>query len=71
MKPLTVALDILQGEDNCFYGTLPPTLETLMSKTLELKDGLQILVGQPDAIVQVRTIILFCSYLSCSQSPNL
>lgn len=63
MKPLTVALDILQGEDNCFYGTLLPTLETLMSKTLELKNGLQILVGLPDAIVQVRAVILFCIYL--------
>ena len=23
MKPLTVALDILQGEDQCYHGTLP------------------------------------------------
>lgn len=34
MKPLTVALDTLQGEDNCYYGSLLPTLEILMSKTL-------------------------------------
>uniref|UniRef100_A0A3P9CBE3 BED-type domain-containing protein n=1 Tax=Maylandia zebra TaxID=106582 RepID=A0A3P9CBE3_9CICH len=33
MKPLTVALDILQGEDHCFYDTLIPTLESLMTKT--------------------------------------
>lgn len=30
-----------------------------LTVALELKDGLQILVGLPDAIVQVRTIILF------------
>ncbi|XP_077081435.1 uncharacterized protein LOC143735224 [Siphateles boraxobius] len=52
MKPLTVALDILQGEDNCYLGTLLPTLETLMMKTLELKSGLQILVDLPEAIVE-------------------
>uniref|UniRef100_A0A3Q4H3B9 HAT C-terminal dimerisation domain-containing protein n=1 Tax=Neolamprologus brichardi TaxID=32507 RepID=A0A3Q4H3B9_NEOBR len=52
MKPLTVALDILQGEDHCFYGTLLPTLESLMTKTLAIKNGLQILVGLPDTVVQ-------------------
>uniref|UniRef100_A0A671U1X3 HAT C-terminal dimerisation domain-containing protein n=1 Tax=Sparus aurata TaxID=8175 RepID=A0A671U1X3_SPAAU len=62
-QPLTVALDILQGEDNCFYGTLLPTLETLMSKTLELKKHLAILDGLPEAIVQVRAAILFCIYI--------
>ncbi|XP_056455762.1 uncharacterized protein LOC130389804 isoform X2 [Gadus chalcogrammus] len=51
LKPLTVALDILQGEDNCFYGTLLPTLETLISKTLDLKSGLQILGDLPEAVV--------------------
>lgn len=55
MKPLTVALDILQGEDNCFHGTLLPTMETLMLKTEALKSGLQILRDLPDAIVTVRT----------------
>ena len=63
MKPLTVALDILQGEDNCFYGTLLPTLETLMSKTLDLKKHLAILDGLPEAIVQVRAAILFSIYI--------
>lgn len=55
MKPLTVALDILQGEDNRFHGTLLPTVETLMLKTEALKSGLQILRDLPDAIVTVRT----------------
>lgn len=54
MKPLTVILDILQGEDNCFYDTLLLTWEMLMSKTVALKDCLsQMTAGLPDAIVQV------------------
>ncbi|KAF3840272.1 hypothetical protein F7725_018989 [Dissostichus mawsoni] len=52
MKPLTVALDILQGEENCYFSTLLPTLETLMSKTLEMKDSLTVATGLPEAIVQ-------------------
>ncbi|KAI4832197.1 hypothetical protein KUCAC02_015172 [Chaenocephalus aceratus] len=52
MKPLTVALDILQGEDNCYFGTLLPTLETLMSKTLDMKDSLTVETGLPEAIAQ-------------------
>ncbi|KAK0143398.1 hypothetical protein N1851_018469 [Merluccius polli] len=51
MKPLTVALDILQGEDNCFYGTLLPMIETLILKTEALASDLQILRDLPDAIV--------------------
>ena len=39
IKPLTAALDILQGD--CPYGTLLPTLEVLMQKTLAVKDALQ------------------------------
>lgn len=54
MKALTVALDILQGEDNCFHGTLLPTIETLMLKAEALQSGLQILRDLPDAIVTVR-----------------
>ncbi|KAJ8398201.1 hypothetical protein AAFF_G00430450 [Aldrovandia affinis] len=51
MKPLTVALDILQGD--CPYGTLLPTLEVLMQKTLAVKDTLsQMTAGLPDSIVQ-------------------
>jgi len=43
------------GLNNCFYGTLLPTIETLMLKTEALKSGLQILRDLPDAIVTVRT----------------
>uniref|UniRef100_A0A8C6Q7X7 HAT C-terminal dimerisation domain-containing protein n=1 Tax=Nothobranchius furzeri TaxID=105023 RepID=A0A8C6Q7X7_NOTFU len=50
MKPLTVALDILQG-DECPYGALLPTLTSLMSKTLALKDDLSKMTATlPDAI---------------------
>lgn len=66
MKPLTVALDILQGEENCFFGTLLPTLETLMMKTMELKNGLQILVDLPEAIVMVRMLSFFFLIFFCS-----
>ena len=55
-RPLAAALDILQGEDDCYYGTLLPTLEILMSKLLAMKDGLsQMTAGMPGAIVQVNT----------------
>lgn len=53
-KPLAAALDILQGDDDCYYGTLLPTLEILMLKLLAMKDGLsQMTAGMPEAIVQV------------------
>uniref|UniRef100_A0A3B4G6I6 HAT C-terminal dimerisation domain-containing protein n=1 Tax=Pundamilia nyererei TaxID=303518 RepID=A0A3B4G6I6_9CICH len=51
MKPLTAALDILQGD--CPYATLLPTLEVLMQKTQAVKDDLsRVTAGLPDAIVQ-------------------
>lgn len=54
MKPLTLALDILQGEEHCFYGTLLPTLEILMSKMLSMKASLsKVTAGLPDVILQV------------------
>ncbi|KAL3980934.1 C-X-C chemokine receptor type 3 [Sarotherodon galilaeus] len=52
MKPLTAALDILQGD--CPYGTLLPTLEVLMQKTQAVKDNLsRMTAGLPDAIVHM------------------
>uniref|UniRef100_A0A3Q2ECX1 HAT C-terminal dimerisation domain-containing protein n=1 Tax=Cyprinodon variegatus TaxID=28743 RepID=A0A3Q2ECX1_CYPVA len=52
MKPFCVALDILQGEKTCFYGTLQPTLEVLMAKTLAMQNGLsQMIIGLPKIIV--------------------
>ncbi|KAK7907615.1 hypothetical protein WMY93_016227 [Mugilogobius chulae] len=51
MNPLTVALDILQAEDNCFNGTLLPTLETFIWKTNDLRSGLQILKELPKALI--------------------
>uniref|UniRef100_A0A3B4GZR6 HAT C-terminal dimerisation domain-containing protein n=1 Tax=Pundamilia nyererei TaxID=303518 RepID=A0A3B4GZR6_9CICH len=52
MKPLTVALDILQG-DECTYGALLPTLTSLMSKTLALKYDLSRMTASlPDVIVK-------------------
>lgn len=56
MKPLTVALDILQGVE-CTYGALVPTLPSLMSKTLALKeDFTRMTASLPDVIVKVRLL---------------
>ncbi|KAL4007318.1 hypothetical protein ACER0C_001170 [Sarotherodon galilaeus] len=52
LKPLTVALDILQGEENCYFGILLPTLEILMSRTLALQDELKLTASLPDIIVK-------------------
>ena len=40
LKPFAKSLDILQGEDNCFYGTLLPTLETVIKKLVAVKPNL-------------------------------
>ena len=37
LKPLARGLDILQGKNNCFYGTLLPTLETILKKVRVMK----------------------------------
>lgn len=65
LKPLTVALDILQGEDNCYYGSLLPTLESLMSRMLTLQNGLSRMTADlPGVIVQVRQFLI--AYLEVS-----
>ena len=40
LKPLSNGLDILQGEENCFLGTLLPTLETIIKKVIALQADL-------------------------------
>ena len=65
MGPLSEALDVLQGEDNCYFGTLLPTLQSLKSKLLEVKDSLTLATGLPDAIIQVRNVhIIYSNYPS-------
>jgi len=44
----------IPGENDCYYGNLLPTLESLMSKTLALRPGLsEMMANLPDVIVQV------------------
>ena len=40
LKPFARGLHILQGEDNCFFGTLLPTLETIIKKVKAVKPSL-------------------------------
>lgn len=69
LKPMTVALDILQGEENCYYGSLLPTLETLMSRTLALQNGLSRMTADlPGVIVQVSQFLI--AYLKVSYRPT-
>ncbi|XP_065908790.1 zinc finger BED domain-containing protein 4-like [Dysidea avara] len=51
LKPLSRGLDILQDEDNCYYGTLLPTLETIIKKIKAKKSELSAtIVGLVDTI---------------------
>ena len=51
LKPLAGGLDILQGEDNCFYGALLPTLETIVKKSKAIEPELSaITMGLADCI---------------------
>ena len=40
LYPLVRGLDILQGEENCYYGTLLPTLDTILKRTKAIKTKL-------------------------------
>ncbi len=51
MKPLTIALDILQREDHCFYGACPPSPHVQDSRPERRLS--QMTAGSPDATVQV------------------
>lgn len=63
MKPPTLALVILQGEDNCFYSILQPTLGT--TKTLALKDGLsRMTADMPDETVFISLPSMPCDLIS-------
>ena len=50
LKPLSRGLDILQGEDNCYYGALLPTLATIIKKTKAIKPDLSMTTGLADAV---------------------
>ena len=43
LQPFATGLDILQGENNCFYGILLPTLETVLKKIRGIKANLSIM----------------------------
>ena len=38
MEPVAVALDILQGEEKCYFGAIYPTIKSLKRKLKKLKD---------------------------------
>ena len=40
LKPLAMGLVIIQEEENCYYGILLLTLETILKKTLSVKPEL-------------------------------
>ena len=59
VKPLTRALDILQGEDNCYHGMILPTIESMIIRTLEIKkDVSRMTSGLPDVIVEVNIVFM-------------
>uniref|UniRef100_H3ALT8 HAT C-terminal dimerisation domain-containing protein n=1 Tax=Latimeria chalumnae TaxID=7897 RepID=H3ALT8_LATCH len=51
LKPLAMALDIVQGEEKCFYGYILPTLLKLMDRLQHSKVDLKVATSVPDAII--------------------
>ena len=45
LKPVSRGLDVLQGEDNCFFGSLLPTLEAIIKKVVLKPDLSSMTVG--------------------------
>ena len=51
LKPLAQGLDKLQAEDDCYYGTLLPTLQTILKKVKAIKPELSSMtLGLADCI---------------------
>ena len=50
LKLLSRGLDILQGEDNCYYGALLPTLATNIKKAKAIKSDLSMTTGLAGAV---------------------
>lgn len=47
MEPLTVCLDILQGEKNMYLGLLVPLISQLINKYLNMKQNRRLNVNGP------------------------
>ena len=77
LQLLSRGLDILQGEDNCFYGTLLPTLETIIKKIKDKKSelsGMMIgIVTSIDSAINRRFSQIFDSHdaiIAAAASPK-
>ena len=77
LHPLSGGFDILQGEDNCFYGTLLPTLETIIKnlkdKKSELSEMMVGLVTYIDSAIKQRFSQIFNSHdviIAAAASPK-
>ena len=63
LKSFAMGLDKLQGEDNCYFGTLLPTLETIIKKVKATKPSLSSatvgLVGCIETAIKYRFQVIF------------